>query len=139
MVLLNRTRFRSTIQKFHRPIKTYLVMVEVESMDSAEAMDIESRCVHCFGAHRVRDFGRRLRESQNPSFVPREVRPILYAASIIGKYVLEAKCDLESLKNINKEGKKAVIRKLAVISELDFHLEESRSKYVAEFARSRAS
>ncbi|GBP00881.1 hypothetical protein EVAR_50156_1 [Eumeta japonica] len=59
-------------------------------------------------------------------------------ASGIGKLAMEAKGELEGLKNISREVKESVIGKLSAIGELALRLEESRSNYVAELEREKA-
>ncbi|GBP96832.1 hypothetical protein EVAR_85589_1 [Eumeta japonica] len=51
---------------------------------------------------------------------------------------MEAKGELEGLKNISREVKESVIGKLSAIGELALRLEESRSNYVAELEREKA-
>ncbi|GBP90792.1 Retrovirus-related Pol polyprotein from type-1 retrotransposable element R1 [Eumeta japonica] len=142
------------------------LVVEVESADAAVAAARESDVGVFTALEAVGDFARRaslkdeigrpsLPASRRPTPVdlsggtprpePRDSRsvrldahPIGRLASSIGTLAMEARGELECLRNISRDVKESVIGKLAAISELALCLEESRSSYIMELERERA-
>ncbi|GBP51307.1 hypothetical protein EVAR_34093_1 [Eumeta japonica] len=66
-----------------------------------------------------------------------DAHPTGRLAASIGTLAMEARAELEGLRNISREIKESVIAKLAAISELALRLEESRSSYIVELERER--
>ncbi|GBP21021.1 hypothetical protein EVAR_11052_1 [Eumeta japonica] len=141
------------------------VVVEVGPADAAAAAARESEAGVFTALEAVGDFARRAslkNEIGRPSLSVSEMkspadlsedspRPELRKAastrpdalptgrlgSGIGKLAMEARRELEGLKNISRDVKESVIGKLSVIGELALRLEETRSNYVAELGKRR--
>ncbi|GBP82534.1 hypothetical protein EVAR_91659_1 [Eumeta japonica] len=142
------------------------VVVEVGPADAAAAAARESEAGVFTALEAVGDFARRAslkNEIGRPSLSVSEMKspadlsedsprpelrkaasarpdalPTGRLASGIGNLAMEARRELEGLKNISRDVKESVIGKLSVIGELAFRLEESRSNYVAELEREKA-
>ncbi|GBP96902.1 hypothetical protein EVAR_84155_1 [Eumeta japonica] len=76
-------------------------------------------------------------EPRDSRSVRLDAHPLARLASI-GTLAMEARGELEGLRNISRDVKESVIGKLAAISELALRLEESRSSYIMELEMERA-
>ncbi|GBP24847.1 Putative 115 kDa protein in type-1 retrotransposable element R1DM [Eumeta japonica] len=76
-------------------------------------------------------------ERRDSRSVRLDAHPIGRLASSIETLAMEARGELEGLKNISRDVKESVIGKLAAISELALRHEEYRSSYIMELERER--